>query len=162
MKTLLSIALVAFFVCPLAYSQGPLEKVKMDVMGPKDGKLKRRVKVPVRLIIDHMVENGAITQEEIDASRAEGADLRRQLHDARKAGDKDTARQIKEQMRVRRSEMRADHKRYLEENNDLRQQIDDMKAAVREKRREKRMERPLRERKATDTLRDLRDDNAEG
>ena len=47
-------------------------------------------------------------------------------------------------------------------NTDLRQQIDDMKAAVREKRREKRMERPLRERKATDTLRDLRDDKAEG
>ena len=162
MNKLLSITLVALLVCPLVYAQGPLEKVKMDVMGPKDGKLKRRVKVPIRLIVDHMVENGALTQEEIDASREESADLRRQLHDARKAGDKDIARQIKDQMRARRSEMRAAHKRYLEENSDLRQQIDDMKAAVREKRREKRMERPVKEPKVKDILKDLRDDKVEG
>ena len=162
MKKLLSIALATILVCPLVYAQGPLEKVKMDVMGPKDGKLKRRVKMPVRLIVDHMMENGALTQEEIDANREEGADLRRQLHDARKAGDKDTARQIKDQMRAQRSEMRADRKRYLEENSDLRQQIDDMRAAVREKRREKRMERPVKEPKANDILKELRDEKVEG
>tara|TARA_S200000501_G_scaffold372287_2_gene417004 strand:- start:285 stop:773 length:489 start_codon:yes stop_codon:yes gene_type:complete len=162
MKKLLSIALATILVCPLVYAQGPLEKVKMDVMGPKDGKLKRRVKMPVRLIVDHMMENGALTQEEIDANREEGADLRRQLHDARKAGDKDTARQIKDQMRAQRSVMRADRKRYLEENSDLRQQIDDMRAAVREKRREKRMERPVKEPKANDILKELRDEKVEG
>ena len=162
MKKLLSIALATILVCPLVYAQGPLEKVKMDVMGPKDGKLKRRVKMPVRLIVDHMMENGALTQEEIDANREEGADLRRQLHDARKAGDKDTARQIKDQMRAQRSEMRADRKRYLEENSDLRQQIDDMRAAVREKRREKRMDRPVKEPKANDILKELRDEKVEG
>ena len=162
MKKLLSVALATILVCPLVYAQGPLEKVKMDVMGPKDGKLKRRVKMPVRLIVDHMMENGALTQEEIDANREESADLRRQLHDARKAGDKDTARQIKDQMRAQRSEMRADRKRYLEENSDLRQQIDDMRAAVREKRREKRMERPVKEPKDTDILKELRNEKVEG
>jgi hypothetical protein len=155
MKLKVIILFAAALTAPLALAEGPLKGVKMDVMGPVEGKLKRRIKVPVRHIITrHMIENGALTEEELAASREEGKELRQSFRDARQAGDEEQARQIREQIAARKVEMKNSRQTYIESNSDLRASLDEMRSTLRDKKRAKREERGMPPRPDQESLSD--------
>ena len=147
-RSLFTVGLVSLsLMSSVAFAQDDvdLDDVTMDVV--EENELPpQRVMFPVRdIVLEYMLENGDITQEEINTLNTQRAELREEIKAAKESGDTETLAALKEEMRALRQERRESVKEYLEENQELK---DEVKAALEELREERQQRREeLRERR---------------
>lgn len=89
-------------------------------------------------ILDYMLENGDITQEQIDARKAEREANKAEIQALKEAGDEEALAAKKAELRAERQERKAEMKSYIEANADLKETLQELKQERKEKRKERR------------------------
>ena len=113
----------------------------MDVIDSRDFKprMKHRAAAGARAIIhDYMLENGDITEEELEARKAEREATREELRALREAGDTDAFEARLAELREVRQERREATREYIEANSKLADALAEYRDEVRERRQERR------------------------
>ena len=122
-------------------SANDIDDVTMDVEKrefKRGHKMKLRIGTVVR---DYMLENGDITQGEIDLQKAEREATRAELKLLKEAGDTEGLAAKKEELRAQREERKATLKEYVDNNEELKTEIEEKKQELRDKVKEHRKER---------------------
>ncbi|MFT7560308.1 MAG: hypothetical protein ACI93R_002226 [Flavobacteriales bacterium] len=153
MKKISRISLISSF-CTLALfmnmtataqEEGDLDGITMEVveesrLGPRGHGHKHqnhRIGSPFRdLVLNHMLENGVITQAEIDIERAAVDAQRDAIKAAREAGDADLVAVLREESKAARRARHDSFREYVENNEDLRDAIDEARDTHREEHRD--------------------------
>lgn len=114
-----------------------MDDVAMDVNSVADIAGERPVRIKARDIIrDYMLENGDITQEELDARQEERLATREEIKALKEAGDDEALEAKREELRALRSERREELRAYIDENDDLKTALDEARANNREARQQ--------------------------
>ncbi|EWH12111.1 hypothetical protein DS2_00270 [Catenovulum agarivorans DS-2] len=105
-----------------------------------------RLQIPGRnLVVEHMLDSGALTEAEIETHKAERQADRETLKALKDAGDKDGLAAKLAEIKQKRQANREAIREYINNNDDLKEQLQAKKQEVREKLkeriREKRKER---------------------
>ena len=121
-----------------------LDEVTMSVEDAKErglklGKHERMGRK--QLILEHMLENGDITQEEIDERIANRAAVKEELKALRESGDQEALTARITELREERAERRQALRDYVEANEDLADALKERREDVLERRRLRREER---------------------
>ena len=133
----------ALLSLPVYAQDVDLEDVTMDIKEQKSNK--RAARSEVRdLITDYMLENGDITQEEIDAQAEARAAVRAEIKELREAGDQEALDARLAELREERTAQREEFQAYLDENDELRTAIEEQRQAVRDQREARQAERQER------------------
>jgi len=106
---------------------------------------KHAAKSVKRLIVKHMLENGAITQAEIDAKKENRKAVREELRQLKQSGDKEA---LKARVKSLKQEKRAQQeamKEYVANNEELSVAIREHRKKIRERKKERRDEKFLQE-----------------
>lgn len=122
-------------------SANDIDDVTMDV---EKREFKRGHKMKLRIgsvVRDYMLENGDITQGEIDLQKAEREVTRTELKALKEAGDTEGLAAKKEELRAQREERKATLKEYVDSNDELKTEIEEKKQELRETAKERRKER---------------------
>ena len=119
-------------------SEVDLNEITMDIAEDARGfRHKRGHHAFHSTVIDYMLANGDITQEELDAMKANREAVRDELRALKEAGDKDALqariRELREEQKAKRDELRE----YVQNHEDLAEAIAERRKEIREKRREK-------------------------
>lgn len=127
-----------------------IDDITMDVE-VKEFKRGHKMKMGIGSVVrEYMLENGDITQEEIDAKKAEREAVRAELKALKEAGDTEALAAKKEELKAQREEHRAAMKEYVESNEELKAAIDEKKAELKERRSERRERRKERKAEASE------------
>lgn len=115
-----------------------IEEITMDVVDDARSRRHQNNRGEIRsTILDYMLENGDITQEEIDALAAERAAVKVELAALREAGDEDAlaARiaELREERKAAKEELRA----YVDSNEELTAAIAEQREQIKEQRHER-------------------------
>ena len=138
--------LCALFTGFTATAADDLDNVTMEI-SKKEFKRGHKMRFPAHDIVqEYMLEKGDITQEEIDARKAEKQLHREELKALKEAGDtegyKAKIAEFKEQHKGRKAAL----KEYIDANDDLKAAIEERKQQLKEERKRRQQEK--RERKA--------------
>jgi predicted nuclease with TOPRIM domain len=147
---LISIAMIAALSAGFNASAFDIDDVTMDVERSefkRGHKMKLRVGAVVR---DYMLEQGDITQGEIDAQKLEREATRAELKALKEAGDTEGLAARKEELKAQRDERRAAMREYVDNNEELKAEIDEKKQEYRDKIKERRAERKERRKEQQD------------
>jgi len=140
------ISLVMLLSVSVAFNSSAfdIDDITMDVE-VKEYKRGHKMKAHLGSIInEYMLENGDITQLELDEQKAEREAIRAELKALKEAGDTDGLAARKEELRAQREEHRAAMKEYVENNEELKASIDERKQEFKERRAERREKRKER------------------
>ncbi|NIB38566.1 hypothetical protein HBA55_03160 [Pseudomaricurvus alkylphenolicus] len=118
----------------LAAEEVNLDDVTMNVVSERV-RDSRSIALPAReIILDYMLENGDLTQEELDAQIAERQALREELKALKESGDEEALTAKKDELKALRQQHREEIQGYLEENEELREQVEAVRAEHQEAR----------------------------
>ena len=130
-----------------------LDDVGMDVVAAQEGMDRPDLQRPREIIRDYMLDNGDLTQEDIDARQEARQALREELKALREAGDEEALQAKRDELRALREERREQVRAYVEENDELRTALEEARAENREARQQ--IRERIRERRQN--MRDARD-----
>lgn len=88
------------------------------------------------IVTNYMLENGDITQEQLDAARAQRRENYQELKLLRESGDQDALLDLLSELRDERMAIREELKAYIESHDDLAEALKEQREAVREQRRD--------------------------
>ncbi|MDF1692683.1 MAG: hypothetical protein P1U47_09935 [Zhongshania sp.] len=95
------------------------------------------------IVTSYMLENGDITQEQLDAARAQRRENYQELKALRESGDQEALLDLLSELRDERLAVREELKAYIDSHDDLAEALKEQREAVREQRRDNRLG-PLR------------------
>lgn len=141
-KQLISIAMLCTIFAGGAVSAADdLDDVTMEI-STKEVKRGHRINFQMKEVIqEYMLEKGDITQEEIDAHKAERTANREALQALKEAGDTEGYEALRAEFKASRDERKASMKEYIDGNEELKTAIDEKKATMKEERKRRREER---------------------
>lgn len=141
-KLALALPLIALLNTPVFAQEEVIVEDAVEQVRERRGDQFRAARAEIRTTItDYMLENGDITQEELDALQAEREAVREELRSLRESGDREALQARLEELRETRSERRDEFRAYLDENEDLRTALVEQREALREERDARRQER---------------------
>lgn len=118
-----------------------LDDVTMEV-STSEFKRGNKIKFQMREVIqEYMLEQGDITQEDIDARQAERTANREALQALKEAGDTEGYDALKTELKALRQEHRAEMSEYIDSNEELQTVISEQKAAMQEEKESRREQR---------------------
>lgn len=118
-----------------------LDDVTMDIT-TKEVKRGQRINFEVRETIQNFqLENGDITQEEIDNRKAERAANRAEMQALKESGDVDALMAKRDELKAQHSERRQAMKEYIDNNEELKTALQTQKEEIKAARREQKAER---------------------
>ena len=118
-----------------------LDEVTMKI-ATKEVKRGHKMRFPSnQIVVKYMLENGDITQDEIDLKKAEKTANREALKALKDAGDTDGYEAKLAELKTAREERKATFKEYIENNEELKTAIEERKAEMKEERKRRREER---------------------
>lgn len=121
-----------------------LDEVTMEI-ATKEVKRGHKMKFVAKQVInEYMLENGDVTQEELDAYKAEKQAGREELKALKEAGDTDGFEAKLAELKAVRAERKTQMKEYVENNEELKTAIQERKAEMKEERKRRREERKNR------------------
>ncbi|KMT65981.1 hypothetical protein [Catenovulum maritimum] len=136
MKTnILKMTLISAFVASLStqVQAVDLDDVTMEI-AKEEVKRGHKLGLPLRdTILDYMLEKGDITQAEIDAQKVEREAERTELKALRDAGDPEALKAKREELRAKKREDREAMKSYVDENEDLKNSLVEIKKEAKDK-----------------------------
>jgi len=115
--------------------------INNDTVKAKKGEFKRhhKIKSHIRSIIrTHMLENGYITQDEINLRKAERELTRIELKTLKETGNVEGLAAKKAELRAKRKVHKAAIKAYVNNNEELKAEIKEKTKALRQKMKERR------------------------
>lgn len=95
------------------------------------------------IVTSYMLENGDITQEQLDAARARRRENYLELKSLRESGDTEALAALLAELREESRQQREELKAYIDSHEELSEALRDQRRAVREQRRDNRLG-PLR------------------
>ena len=136
MKKVLLVCLVGSLVSAPVLADDPVDEVTMEIA--TDERKGKRLGIPIReIIVQFMLENGDITQEELDELKANRQATLAEIRALREAGDREALAAKRAELLALAQSRREQLREYLANNSDLQEQI----AALREEQRERMRER---------------------
>ncbi|WP_096086965.1 hypothetical protein [Agaribacterium haliotis] len=117
-----------------------LEELSME---PREHKHKRhRAHKEMRdLVANYMLENGDITQAELDQRAEQRKATREEIRALKESGDKEALQARLDELKAQRHERREQMKDYLAENEELAAAIKEQRETIKERRKEHRERR---------------------
>ena len=141
---LISVAMITVLSAGFNANAVDIDDVTMDIE-KKEFKRGHKIKHNLGEIVrDFMLEQGDITQEEIDANKAEREAVREELKALKEAGDTEGLEARKAELKEQRQARREEVKAYIDGNDELKAELEEQKQAFREKAQERRENRKER------------------
>lgn len=124
-----------------AQAEVDLDDVTIDI-STTEIKRGQRINFEVREIIqEFQLENGDITQEEIDARQAEREATRAEMQALKESGDTEALLAKREELKAEHAERRSAMKEYIDNNEELKTALQAQKEEMKESRQEQKNER---------------------
>lgn len=122
-----------------------IDNVTMEI-STKESKRGHRIHMPPReMILAHMIKNGEITVEEIEAYRTKRKTQRQELKALKQAGDIDAFKarlnEIKEEHKIKREELEEYFRNNDELKREIRERRNDRRERIKEELRDRRKEK---------------------
>lgn len=125
MKIIRNLAILILTSTSMHAFSGELDDITMDVVDAAKG---HRLQVPKHnIVIDYMLENGDITQEQVEAMRAEREAVREELRALKASGDEEALTARRQELRTARQARVDELKAYVADNEELAAAIQDMR-----------------------------------
>lgn len=137
--------IAAFSFNAIAQEDVQVEDFTMDVAKHKKHGKHHAKDATRRLVTEYMLENGDITEAEIEAMKEERKAVREELRALREAGDKEALKARISELREARRAEREELKEYIAGNTELAEAIRERRQEIRERKKERREE--IRERR---------------
>lgn len=93
------------------------------------------------VVLEYMLEQGDITQGEIDLQKLERKATREELKTLKEAGDTEGLAAKKAELKAKYKERREAMKKYIDENEELKTRLEEKRKEYRQKKKERRKER---------------------
>lgn len=138
MKLIFAVVFAMASVGALAQEEIEVNDITMNVVSSSDiefessgerGKLRD-------IVTNYMLENGDITQEQLDGARAQRRENYQELKLLRESGDQDALLDLLSELRDERMAIREELKAYIESHDDLAEALKEQREAVRGQRRD--------------------------
>ena len=141
-KQIISIAMSLALISGFNVSAGDnLDDVTMKI-AKKDVKRGHRMDFPGKdIVIKHMLENGYITQDEIDLNKAAKQADREALKALKDSGDKDGFEAKRAELKAKSEAQKVKVKEYIENNEDLKTELKALKSGMKRKHKHHKGER---------------------